>query len=395
MPAHLPRLNRRVLTVFLFISLPILALGVALVLAIGQARLTDAAGRHLEDVALQTAASVDAYVFRSILDVSLLGRGPDLRRDAAAASARPVDQAAIEAADRGWVQRTAALPEKTAILRSPTSRYLADLVAQDRVYREMLLTDRAGRLVAASGETSDYFQGDEDWWKAAAGNGSAPRASVSDVRWDESTRTHAIEIAVPVVGPDSSEFVGVFKAVVDSRELLAAVGGVQLGTTGEAVLLRRNGTIVFSRATADPNARYVAADTLAERLAVPPEGDQLSGASFRFTPAIGTTRVVGLAPSQLARSYPNLGWVVAVSQAEDELLQPVRMIGWYLLAVFALTAIGILLAATWFSVRLAAPQVEEDLVLVEHAPVSHVGEEEREELGAAPESKSTNVRLAG
>jgi hypothetical protein len=394
MPAHLPRLNRRVLTVFLFMSLPVLALGVALVLAIGQARLTDAGGRHLEDVALQTAASVDAYVFRSILDVSLLGRGPDLRRDAAAASARPVDQAAIEAADRGWVQRTAALPEKTAILRSPTSRYLADLVAQDRVYREMLLTDRAGRLVAASGETSDYFQGDEDWWKAAAGNGSAPGASVSDVRWDESTRTHAIEIAVPVVGPDSSEFVGVFKVVVDSRELLAAVGGVQLGSTGEAVLLRRNGTIVFSRATADPNARYVAADTLAERLAAP-EGDQLSGASFRLTPADGTARVVGLAPSQLVRSYPNLGWVVAVSQAENELLQPVRMLGWYLLAVFGLTAVGILLAVTWFSVRLAAPQVEEDLVLVDHAPVSHVGEEEREELGAATGSKKTDVRLAG
>lgn len=399
MSAHLPHLNRRVLTVFLFVGLPILALGVILVLAIGQTRLTDAGGRHLEDVARQTAASVDAYVYRRILDVSLLGRGPELRRDAAAASSRPADPAAIEAIDKVWAQRSVALPEKTTIFKAPTSRYLADLVAQDRIYREMILTDRVGRLIAASGETSDYFQGDEDWWKAAAGNGRAPGVSVSDVRWDESTRTHAIEIAVPVLSPDSSEFAGVLKVVVDSRELLAAVGGAQLGTTGEAVLLRRNGTIVFSRSVTEPNARYVGADTIAARLGPAGtgegEGEELKGASLTFTPPGEATRVVGLAPSQLVRSYPNLSWVVAVSQAEAELLQPVRMIGWYLLAVLALTAFAILIAATWVSVRLAAPQVEEDLVLVEHAPVSHVGEEERDELGVSSEPKGAKPRLAG
>lgn len=83
MSTLLPRLNRRVLTVFLLVSLPAFIVGVAVVLAIGQARLRDAGGRHLEDVAHQTAASVDHYVYRRILDVSLIGRSPELRQEAA------------------------------------------------------------------------------------------------------------------------------------------------------------------------------------------------------------------------------------------------------------------------------------------------------------------------
>lgn len=397
MSTHLPRLNRRVLTVFLLVSLPIFVVGVALVLAIGQARVRDAGGRHLEDVARQTAASVDAYVFRRILDVSLIGRSPDLRREAAMASARPVDQQRIEKIDRDWLNRQVDVPEKAALLRTPTSRYLADLVAQDRIYRELLLTDRAGRLVAASGETSDYFQADEDWWKAAAGNGGAPGASVSDVRWDESTRTHAIEIAVPVQEPDSEAFAGLLKVVVDSRELLAAVGGVQLGSTGEAALLRRNGTIVFSRITSDPNARYAGAETMRDRLAAMGESDLMSGAFFRVHPGgEAEPRVVGIAPSQLGRSYDNLQWIVAVSQSENELLLPVQRAGWHLLGVLGLTVAAILLAAVYSSVRLSAPQVEEDLLLVEHAKVSHVGdEEEGQQQDVPPRDVPPNVRMAG
>lgn len=397
MSTHLPRLNRRVLTVFLLLSVPLLVVGVALVLAFGQARVRDAGGRHLEDVARQTAASVDAYVYRRILDVSLIGRSPELRREAATASARPLDMARVEQVERDWVNRQADLPEKAAMLRTPASRFLADLVAQDRIYREMLLTDRAGRLVAASGETSDFFQGDEDWWKAAAGNGRTPGASVSDVRWDDSTRTHALEIAVPVYEPDSNAFGGLLKVVVDSRELLAAVGGVQLGNTGEAALLRRNGSIVFSRMTSDPSARFVGAETMRERLAAQPESELLGGTSFRVVPAGNAEpRMVGMAPSQLSRSYDNLQWIVAVSQSESELLLPVQRVGWYLLAVVGMTLGAILLAALYFSLRLSGTPVHEDLLLVQHAKVSHVGDEEEEpQADLPPRDVPPNVRVAG
>ena len=63
-----------------------------------------------------------------------------------------------------------------------------------------------------------------------------------------------------------------------------------------------------------------------------------------------------------------------MTESQDELLAPVRGLAWYLLMTIALTAIAVLAAALWFSMRLATPQVETDIHLVEHPTVSHVGE---------------------
>ena len=394
MSAHLLRLNRRVLTVFLLVSVPILIFGVALVLTIGQARLRDSYGRQIEDVARQTAASVDAYVFRRLIDVSLIGRSPELRRVAAEATTQPLKMPEVQALDRSWTERSAE-KEKAALLRAPASRYLADLVAHDRTYREMLLTDRYGRLVAASNETSDYFQGDEDWWKAAAAADRAPGVSLTDVRWDDSSRTYAVEIAVPVYEPDSEVFAGILKAVVDSRELLATVGGSQLGTSGQAVLLRENGSIVFSRQTSDPNARFFALDDLRERVKALTVAGSAGGRHFEAVGPDGQPHMVAVAASQLGRSYPNVAWVVAVSQAESEFLAPLQQLGWYLLLVVALTIAGLLVAAAYMSMRLASPQLQEDLQLVEHARVSHVGDEEEEATAVGDEEGGERPDPAG
>jgi hypothetical protein len=392
MSTHHIRLNRRALTVFLLVSLPILILGVALVLTIGQTRLRDSYGRHLEDVARQTASEVDAYVYRRLVDVTLVGRSPELRREAAAASAQAVNMSEVQALDTAWTAREA-VKERAALLRTPASRYLADLVAHDRIYRELLLTDRHGRLVAASGETSDYLQADEDWWKEAAGGDRSPGVSLTDVRWDDSSRAYAVEIAVPVYEPDSAVFAGLLKAVVDSRELLATIGGVQLGSTGEAALLRPNGSIVFTRRTSDPNSRFFAVEPIRERADVLTAGGPQSGAHFQATDTTGEAQIVGIAASQLSRSYRNVNWMVAVWQADAELMAPLRLLGWYLLAVVAAAVLSMLFAAIYVSMRLAAPQIAEDLHLVEHARVSHVGDTEDNE-GVTPEPPST-PRLAG
>jgi hypothetical protein len=260
----------------------------------------------------------------------------------------------------------------------------------------MLLTDRYGRLVAASNETSDYYQGDEDWWKASAAPDRAPGVSLTDVRWDDSARTYAVEIAVPVYEPDSEVFAGILKAVVDSRELLATVGGSQLGATGEAVLLRENGSIVFSRQTSDPDARFFAVDELRNRMTELVAAGPQAGTHFQAVGSDGTPQVVAVAGSQLSRSYPNVAWVVAVSQSEAELLAPMRQLGWYMLIVVALTILGMFVAAAYMSMRLAEPQLQEDLHLVEHANVSHVGGEEEEVvLSGVRKDDSVRTRLAG
>ena len=69
-----------------------------------------------------------------------------------------------------------------------------------------------------------------------------------------------------------------------------------------------------------------------------------------------------------------MSWVIAVSQAREELLAPMSVVGWYLLALVGALAIAVLAFALWLSVRLAAPQVDIDMHLVQHPAVTPVGE---------------------
>jgi hypothetical protein len=369
MATRLQALNTRVLTSVLLVGLPVLVIGTAIVLSIGQARLKDAQTLRLTEMAEYIASSTDAHMFRSILDGAMLARVPDLRAVAAAGSTRPFDQRAEDAIEREWQRDRAGTAKRLDILNSAASRFLADLSGNDPVLREILVTDRFGRLVAASNVTSDYLQADEAWWSEAFDNGRG-RIAVGDVKRDESAGVYAFEIAVPVSSDQSKEIDGVMKIVADSREMLAVIGGAEFGATSEAMLVRPNGSIVFSRGPHRPDDRFFASDLLREHLETQARRKEAaSSIKFDATDQDGIERRVVLAPSQLSRSYPALSWYVAVSVEQDELLAPFRSLIWYLIFAFALTAIAVLAIALWLSLRLAAPAIDPavDMHLVDHA----------------------------
>ena len=240
----------------------------------------------------------------------------------------------------------------------------------DQVYREIIVTDREGRLVAASSATSDYIQSDEAWWKEAFNDGTRGLVSVSDVLWDESTKSHAIEIAVPVTERPGERLVGVLKVVADARELLAVAAGVK------STHVRRG--VPHPRGRDDrlqPAGRRRPGPVLRGR-PVPRADEELQVRQIRSSGSrsVRATRAAGRTWSawrrrQLGASYPHLSWLVAVTQAEDELFAPVRAQLWRLLAVFGLIAVFVLAVAIWFSLRLAAPPVGKDTHITEHPEV--------------------------
>jgi hypothetical protein len=368
MPSRFPSLNRRVLTVLLIVAVPILALGAFYVVENGRIRVREAETVQLAQVAEYMAASTDAYVFRRIVDAAVMARVPEIRRAAAEGSKQPVDQRQIDGLDAEW-QKTKRLPAAlSGLLSAPASRFVTDVAKQDPLYREILVTDRHGRLVAASELTTDYYQADEGWWKQALDDGRRGRIFVSDVRLDESAGIYAFDIAVPISAPDSDELAGVMKIVASTHEMLAGIGGLEIGSTGQAMLLREDGSIVYSRQATEPGGRFFGADMLRERLAATKD-DPEARIYFLAPTNDGTERVVAVARSQLHRTFPNLSWIVAVSMAEHELLEPFRPMVWSLISVIALTAVAVLAVALWVSIRLAKPAIDPalDLHLVEHA----------------------------
>jgi hypothetical protein len=372
---HLPHINVRVFTVLVIISLPLYALAAVMVLGTGQAQLRDAFGLQLTDQAQQAAATVDSYVFRRVIDVSILARVPDVQAAAAAGAKTPLDVAKAREIDAAWTAQPGATAARLALLDTTASQFLRDIVSNDQVYREIIVTDREGRLVAASSATSDYIQSDEAWWKEAFNDGSRGLVSVSDVAWDESTKSHAIEIAVPVTERPGERLVGVLKVVADARELLAVAAGVKSSTSGEAFLIREDGSIVFSQRGVGGQAQFFAADLLRERLKNYKAGDPQFRLDFSARDQNGRSYLVGVAPCQLGASYPHMAWMMAVTQSEDELFAPSRAQMWRLLGVFGLIAAFVLAIAVWFSVRLAAPPVGKDTHITEHPEVPRIEEE--------------------
>jgi len=372
---HLPHINVRVFTVLVLVSLPLYALAAVMVLGTGQAQLRDAFGLQLTDTAQQAAATVDSYVFRRVIDVSILGRVPDVQAAAAAGSKVPLEVAKAREIDTLWAAQPGATAARLGLLENPASQFLRDIVNNDQVYREIIVTDREGRLVAASSATSDYIQSDETWWKEAFNDGARGLVSVSDVEWDESTKSHAIEIAVPVTERPGERLVGVLKVVADARELLAVAAGVKSSTSGEAFLLREDGTIVFSQRGIGGQAQFFAADLLRERMKNYKAGDPQFRIDFSARDQNGRSYLVGVAPCQLGASYPHMAWLMVVTQAEEDLFAPAQAQMWRMLGVFGLIAAVVLAIAVWFSLRLAAPPVGKDTHITEHPEVPRIEEE--------------------
>ncbi len=377
MPTRVPSINRRVLTVVVIVAVPILAFGARYVVEGGQARARDAESIQLAQVAEYIASSADAYVFRRIVDVAVIARVTEIRRAAAEGSRQPLDQKQVDALDAEWQQRKKLPPALSGLLSTPASRFVSDVAKQDPLYREILVTDRHGRLVAASQLTTDYYQADEGWWEQALDDGRRGRIFVSDVRFDDSAGVYAFDIAVPIAAPESDELVGVMKIVASSEELLSGVGGLQLGATGQAILIREDGSIVYSRQAREPGVRFFAADVLREKLAAMKDNPE-GRIHFVTRARDGTARVVAIARSQLHKSFPNLAWLVAVSVDDAELLEPFRHVAWSMLVVIGLTTIAVLVVALWASLRLNRPAVDPalDLHLVEHAKDHRIDEGE-------------------
>jgi hypothetical protein len=163
--------------------------------------------------------------------------------------------------------------------------------------------------------------------------------------------------------------------VADARELLAVAAGVKSSTSGEAFLIREDGSIVFSQRGMGGQAQFFAADLFRERMKNYKAGDPQFRLDFSARDQNGRSYLVGVAPCQLGASYPHMAWMMAVTQSEDELFAPSRAQMWRLLGVFGLIAAFVLAIAVWFSVRLAAPPVGKDTHITEHPEVPRMEEE--------------------
>ncbi|MEW6101255.1 MAG: ATP-binding protein [Candidatus Omnitrophota bacterium] len=128
-------------------------------------------------------------------------------------------------------------------LDSPLSLSLKNLVQADQRVLEIILTDKHGGLVAASGEASGFFHADATWWKKAFMQGKGDDF-VSGIEADGASGKPSVGIASPL-RDSAGNLIGICREAIDLNSFFAPLENIGLGKTGHAVLLDDNNRIIF------------------------------------------------------------------------------------------------------------------------------------------------------
>lgn len=202
----------------------------------------------------------------------------------------------------------------TQILGSPASRFLRQFMEVNRSFKRITVTDRFGGVAAASMKTIDFDQADESWWRQAFKDGIMGGVIIEDVTLDPITKFNALHIIVPIQEEGKDMVLGLIGALVDISDLFPLASGVKIGSTGETLLVKDDGTLLAgSEVNIIPGQKIPYMDDIhaATQLITRPD----------FIQAVipgGKKKVVSFQDTGLATAYPNLKWWAIVSQDASE-----------------------------------------------------------------------------
>ncbi|MDP6542683.1 MAG: ATP-binding protein [Phycisphaerae bacterium] len=243
------RIGIRTKLLVLLVSVALLPLIAALVtIAVGSGQLRT----ELYGQAISSTASVQAMALGVSLSKDIekyyneIQYEPEIVKMLSARD-KPVDLKEIEAIEATWGAQTTESSETLRdILSNSIWRHLRRIKKDDPLIAEILVTDRAGRLVAATQKTSDYFQADEDWWEGAWCKGEGC-IFTPPVDFDQSAGIWSIDVCIPIRA--DKEVVGIAKVVLDISAWVHMHTGretAMIGTppvAGSIMLVRRSGEI--------------------------------------------------------------------------------------------------------------------------------------------------------
>ncbi|MEO5713898.1 MAG: SpoIIE family protein phosphatase [Luteolibacter sp.] len=137
--------------------------------------------------------------------------------------------------DEAWELLPDDDPRLLALLQNTGSVELRKFQSHYPELAEIIVTDVNGRLVAATGKSTDVDQADESWWQQ--GKSLSKGSEWIDVlRFDASSKVFSEDVVLPLY--DGDKFAGVVKMAVDVTSLFTHLGfdGEALGERWQIVL---------------------------------------------------------------------------------------------------------------------------------------------------------------
>jgi preprotein translocase subunit SecG len=246
----------------------------------------------------------------------------------------PAEAAAPQPAWR-VAQAAAAMNSMLGSNASQSLRSHKDL--DPRILR-LVAIDDAGNVVAAAQKPGALSNAHNDLWQAAMALKGQQAAKVSDILYDEFTKSYYVDVGLPIFDPASNASVGVLTAAISLNDLLSRF---QTPTANGArvLLVNDSGSIVSG-----PNSDVFAHKKSPEFDAVRDSLGSLEGrqSGWQLASLISGPSIVAFAGTGLKQNYDKLGWFVIVTQEEHQAAAAIRGLARFamlmvILALFMLT----------------------------------------------------------
>jgi len=317
-------------------------------------------GGHFKTIAESSSAEISHLVHDWVIEVTGIAMEPAIV-DAVAAANRAYQgmnddavSARIQKIDQQWATPASDASVKE-VLSTPASRLLRRHREHDPRLLRITVTDGKGATIAATHKTLDYYQADEEYWQNiyAQGRGAV---SLTDILYDEATKSHYIGVGVPVLEEGTNRFIGTADALVDVSSIFPAVNRVQIGPSGRTLLVKEDGTVISAsqailplKAKSDEYAAFLDAKSTLPAM----------GSGYLVADLRGAGRnLIGFADTGLKQNYPNLGWFVLVSQDAREAFAPIRLVGRLFGFVSLLGLASVTILAAYFALHRRRPFTE-------------------------------------
>jgi two-component system sensor histidine kinase BaeS len=155
--------------------------------------------------------------------------------------------------DRRWPQFTTDDADLRAMLHNPVADEIRRLNSLDAHRRDVLVTNIYGELIASDAKSDDYFQADEEWWRACYNDGKG-RIYVSSIIPATATSPPIVEIAIPIYEAEdpAHPLIGIMKDKIEASWITAPLNQASKTIQGSAQLLDMSiGKTVFTSAGAE------------------------------------------------------------------------------------------------------------------------------------------------
>lgn len=225
-------LRTKIMSMIVLVGGLLLFLALAVIWTLGYQQRVAEQGAGFQSEAAHVARSIGRVVEADISQLNDLIVVGDLAALAALDDRAALPVAEIEAR---WRDLAGDDPLVLGILENPLAAKLRVFNTVNPLVVEMLVADTAGRLIAATGKTSDYDQSDETWWQGAM-RLRGGEAVLEGLALDESAGVFSLDLALPLIGSEGRP-VGVLKAVLNVSPLFAGVSvfSSPSGAVGEVV----------------------------------------------------------------------------------------------------------------------------------------------------------------